>query len=368
MPVPMMDLRKQYAGLKAEIDAAVAAVFERQQFRGGPEVDAIEQGIAAFVGAPYGIGVSTGTDAILLPLRAIGLQPGDEVITTPFTFFATAGATVNAGGTPIFVDIDPVTFNLDVSQIEQHINERTKALLPVHIFGQCVDMDPLLALAEKYRLPVVEDSCQSIGAKYKGRNACTMGALSGISFYPSKNLGAAGEGGLVVGTDKQLADTVRLLRSHGAGRTYYHDLVGTNSHLHTVQAAVLNVKLKHLHAWNERRRAIAALYHALFSEVDEVVMPKTLDGNHHVWHQYVIRLPRRDAAQAYLKEHGIECGVFYPLPLHRQKCFAHLKSAQSVCPEAERASQEVLALPIYPEMTDGQVAEVVAGIKAFLAS
>jgi len=367
MPASMMDLRKQYAGMKEEIDAAVLGVLETQHFRGGPIVEEFERAIAELCGAQQGIAVSTGTDAILLPIKALDLEPGDEVITTPFTFFATAGATVNGGGVPIFVDIEPDTFNIDTKLIEAQINERTKAIVAVHIFGQCADMDEILALAKKHDLVVIEDVAQSLGARYRGRPAGSMGAAAGTSFYPSKNLGAAGEGGLVVATDKALGDKVRLLRSHGAGRTYYHDLVGTNSHLPTIQAAVLQVKLKYLAGWNARRGEIAALYHRLFAEMPEVTRPAVREYNDSVWHQYVIRLPRRDEALEFLKARGIECGVFYPLPLNKQKCFAHLKSAQCACPVAEQASREVLALPIHADLTDEQVHEVVDGIKAFLA-
>lgn len=367
MPVPMLDLKKQYAAIKEEIDAAVAEVFTAQLFRGGPKVDAFEKAIAAYTGVPHALGVSSGTDALLLPLKAIGLKPGEEVITTPFTFFATAGAIVNAGGVPIFVDIDPATFNLDVAQVASQITARTRAIVPVHLYGQCADMDPLIALAEKNGLYLIEDSAQALGARYHGRPACSMGHAAGISFYPTKNLGAAGEGGMVAARDETLAEAVRLLRAHGAGSTYIHSIVGTNSHLHAIQAAVLGVKFRYLEAWNDRRRAHAAYYDRCFAELPEVTTPMVAPGNVHVYHQYVIRLPRRDQAKALFQERGIGCGVFYPVPLHRQECFAPFGCGRAKCPEADRASQEVLALPIAPELEPEQLEEVVQAVKDHLA-
>lgn len=367
MPVPMLDLKAQYAEIRAEINAAIAEVLAAQQFRGGPKVEAFEKAIAEYVHAPYALGVASGTDALLLPLKALGLKPGDEVITTPFTFFATAGAIVNAGAIPVFVDIEPHTFTIDAAQIEGHITGRTRAILPVHLYGQCADMDPILALAEKRGLAVIEDSAQALGATYKGRPACSMGQAAAVSFYPTKNLGAAGEGGMVTARDKTLADTVRLLRAHGAGTTYIHTLIGTNSHLHSIQAAVLGVKLRYLEAWNAKRRRNAAYYYESFAEYPEVVRPAVGEGNTHVYHQYVIRLPRRDAARELFQRRGIGCGVFYPLPLHRQECFAAYGCGKAQCPEADRASREVLALPIYPELTTGQMDEVVAAVRDHLS-
>ncbi len=326
-------------------------------------VEGFEKAIADYVGAPHALGVSTGTDAILLMLWALDLKPGDEVITTPFTFFATGGAIVNAGATPVFVDIDPATFNMDPALIEAAITPKTRAIVAVHIFGQCADMDPIFAIAKKHDLVVFEDAAQALGAKYKGRNACSMAAGAGISYYPSKNLGAAGEGGMVVANEVWLFDKVRLLRAHGAEKTYIHQLVGTNSHLHALQAAVLHAKLPQLDAWNARRREIAAAYEIAFADLPEIVTPKTLPGNEHVWHQYVVRIPRRDDALALLRANEIECGVFYPLPLHRQECFAPYGCASAHCPEADRTSAEVLALPIFPEMTEAQQAHVIATLR-----
>ncbi|HEX72642.1 MAG TPA: DegT/DnrJ/EryC1/StrS family aminotransferase [Candidatus Hydrogenedentes bacterium] len=367
MPVPMLDLKAQYASIKGEIDAAVAEVLASQQFRGGPKVEALEQAIARYVGAPHAIGVASGTDALLLPLKAVGLRPGDEVITTPFTFFATAGAIVNAGGTPVFVDIDPDTYNINPHLIASRITDRTRAIIPVHLYGQCADMDPILDIAARRDLHVIEDAAQAIGARYLGRPACSMGHAAAISFYPTKNLGAAGEGGMVAARDDSIAAMVRLLRAHGAGTTYIHTLVGMNSHLHSIQAAVLGVKLRYLDTWNAKRRENAAYYNSRFAAMPEIVVPKTLPGNDHVFHQYVIRLPRRDAARALFQERGIGCGVFYPLPLHRQECFAPFGCGGAECPEADCAAQEVLALPIYPELTTEQMDEVVQAIKEHLA-
>ncbi len=367
MSVPMMDLKKQYARLKPEIDAAVAEVLTSQQFRGGPQVENLEQAIAAMTETPHAMGVSSGTDALLLPLKALSLAPGDEVITTPFTFFATAGAIVNAGGIPVFADIDPVTFNINVDQIEGLITPRTRAVVPVHLYGQCADMMPLLEIARKHDLVVIEDAAQALGASYQGRPACSMGHAGAISFYPTKNLGAAGEGGMVAAKDDAIAEKVRLLRAHGAGSTYIHSMVGTNSHLHAIQAAVLNVKLRYLKEWNEQRRAHARHYNQHFAVMPEVTPPLELPGNYHVYHQYVIRLPRREEARKLFQERGIGCGVFYPLPLHRQDCFKPYGCENAQCPEADRASREVLALPIVPELTTDHLDEVIAAVKDHLA-
>jgi dTDP-4-amino-4,6-dideoxygalactose transaminase len=359
----MLDLRAQYARIKEEVDAAVAAVLTAQQFRGGPEVERFEHEMTDYVGAAHAIGVSSGTDALFLALKALGVRPGDEVITTPFTFFATAGAIVNAGAVPVFADIDPRTFNLDVLQVEGHLTSRTRAVLPVHLYGQCADMDPLMALADKHGLTVVEDAAQAIGARYHDRAAGSMGRAAAFSFYPTKNLGAAGEGGLVTTNEADLANTLRLLHCHGAGTTYVHEMVGFNSHLQTIQAAVLRVKLRHLEAWTEARRDHAAYYNERFAELPRVTVPLEAPGCRHVYHQYVIRIPERDRAQELFQRRGIGCGVFYPVPLHRQKCFAHLASANAACPEAERTSREVLALPIFPELTREQQDEVIAAVR-----
>lgn len=367
MPVPMLDLRAQYASIKAEIDAAVAEVFAAQQFRGGPKLEVFENAMADYIQAEQAIGVASGTDALYLLFRAIGLKPGDEIITTPFTFFATAGAIVNAGGRPVFVDIDPVTYNIDAEQVEARIADQTRGILPVHLYGQCADMDPLFEIAERQGLYLIEDGAQAVGAKYGDEPACSIGHAAALSFYPTKNLGGAGEGGMVVVNDMSLGDTVRLLRTHGAGQTYVHELVGTNSHLDALQAAVLLVKLKHLDAWNAKRREHAAYYDAHLAELPEVTIPAEACGNYHIYHQYVIRLPERDAARELFEERGIGCGVFYPIPLHKQECFAFLDCAKTPCPEAEKACREVLALPMYPELVPDQLDEVITAVKDHLS-
>ncbi len=363
MAVPMLDLKAQYAKIKDEVDAAVAEIFNAQQFRGGPVVEGFEAAMAAYLGADHGIAMASGTDALLIMLRAVGVQPGDEVITTPFTFFATAGAIVNVGAVPVFVDIEPDTFNLDTGLVERAITGKTRAILPVHVFGQCVDMDPILEVGRKHGVVVVEDAAQAVGAKYKGRSACTLGMAGALSFYPTKNLGAAGEGGMIITNDAQLAQTARVLRCHGSVTQYHHDEVGVNSHLHALQAAVLRVKLPYLDGWNARRGEVRTYYDEQLGGLPGVVLPTVADFGDPVWHQYVIRLPRRDEALTLLQSRGIGCGVFYPKPLHRQKCFAHLDCRHAACPEADRACGEVLALPVYPELTTAQQDEVIAAIR-----
>lgn len=367
MPVPMLDLQAQYRRIQPEIDAAVAEVFESQRFIGGPEVEGLEKAVAEYLAVEHAIGVASGTDALLLSLKALGVNSGDEVITSTFSFFATAGAAANAGATPVFVDIDPDTFNIDVSQIEARITEWTRAIMPVHLFGQCADMDPILEIAAKHKLPVVEDAAQAIGARYKGRPACTIGNAAALSFYPTKNLGGAGDAGMVIARDARLAEAVRRLRNHGADTAHLHKVVGTNSRLDAIQAAVLEVKLKYLDGWNEQRRAHAAYYNTRFANMPEVTTPVERGGNHHVYHQYVIRIPARDAARELFERRGIGCSVFYPLPLHQQECFRAFGCHETACPRAVEASKEVLALPIYPELTPEQQDQVVDAVKEHLA-
>jgi len=366
MAVPMIDLRAQYRSIKPEIDAAIAEVFETQGFVGGPKVEQFEAGIARYLGVEHAVAVASGTDALLLSLKAAGVKDGDEVITTTFSFFATAGAIANVGAKPVFVDIDPATFNIDATQIESRVTGRTRAIVPVHLYGQCADMDPIMAVAAKHGLRVIEDAAQSLGARYKGRLGSTLGDAAAISFYPTKNLGGAGDGGMVVTKDRELAGAVRLLRAHGGDQSYYHRVVGTNSRLDAIQAAVLHVKLKYLEQWNERRRANAAHYDRLLKQMPEVVTPVEAPGNYHVYHQFVIRLPQRDEAKALLTRKGIGCAVFYPVPLHSQQCFQHLGYGQTDFPRASQACKEVLALPMYVELTPDQQGEVVAALKEHL--
>lgn len=369
MPVPLLDLRAQYRTIKDEIDAAVAEVFATQQFIGGSKVEALEAAVAAYTGASYTVGVASGTDALLLLLKAAKVGPGAEVITTPFTFFATAGAIHNAGARPVFVDIDPLTYNIDVSGIESRITERTRAILPVSLFGQCADMDPIVEIGKRYGLCVIEDAAQSIGARYKGRASCGLADAGALSFFPSKNLGGAGDGGMAVTSDEGLREGVRLLRNHGAdGGAYLHRIVGTNSRLDALQAAVLLVKLGHLDAWAEQRRAHAAYYDRCFADLPDVITPHVSEHCYHVYNQYVIRLPERDRARKLLLDRGIGCNVYYPLSLHEQECFLHLGYAADDFPESSRASREVLALPVYPELMREQQDEVIAAVKYHIAS
>ncbi len=366
MSVPMLDLGAQYDRIKNELTEAVTEVFETQGFVGGPNVQGLEQEIAQFLGAEHALAVASGTDALILALRAVGVKPGDEVIATTFSFFATGGAIANAGATPVFVDIDPATYNIDPTQIEARITERTKAILPVHLYGQCADMDAILAIAKKHNLAVVEDAAQAIGALYKDHAACTFGDAAALSFYPTKNLGGAGDAGMIIAGNDAVARQVDLLRNHGSDKTYHHIIVGTNSRLDAIQAAVLRIKLKYLAEWTEQRRTNAAYYDAQFAALDEVVTPAVREDCYHVYHQYVIRVPKRDAVLAFLRERGVGCAVFYPLPLHEQECFKPYGCHEMPCPNASQAAQEVLALPIYAELTREQQDEVVAGIKAAL--
>jgi dTDP-4-amino-4,6-dideoxygalactose transaminase len=365
--VPLIDLHAQYAPLREEILAAIARVCDRQRFILGPEVEAFEREIAAYLGVRHAIGVSSGTDALVVSLMALGVGPGDEVVTTAFSFFATAGAIVRVGATPKFVDIDPVTFALDPAGVERALTPRTQAILPVHLFGLCAEMEPILALAQRRGLPVVEDACQAIGARLDGRVAGTMGALGCFSFFPTKNLSAFGDAGLVVTGDDELARRVRRLRVHGMEPKYHHREVGGNFRLDEIQAAVLRVKLPHLERWTEGRRARAARYAQLFAEVGVrgLTLPVEPPGRRHVYHQYVVRARRRDALRAHLTEVGIGTEVYYPVPLHLQECFAELGYGPGDCPEAEAAAREGLALPVYPELTDAQQRLVVEAIRAF---
>jgi dTDP-4-amino-4,6-dideoxygalactose transaminase len=367
MSVPLLDLQAQYATIADEIQAAIGRVIASQGFILGPEVTACESEIAAYCGARHGIGVSSGTDALLAALMALEIGPGDEVITSPFTFFATAGAIARLGATPVFADIDPISFNIDPAAIERVITPRSRAIIPVHLYGQCAHMAPILDLAKRHGLAVVEDAAQAIGSSYEGRPAGSMGTMGCFSFFPSKNLGAFGDGGMVVTNDDQLAERLRTLRAHGSKPKYFHSMVGGNFRLDALQAAVVRVKLPYLERWTEARRRNAALYDRLLADLPGVVTPKPR-FERHVFNQYVIRGPERDRIQAALKERGIGTEIYYPLPLHRQDCFAYLGYSLGSLPQAEQAAKDVLALPIYPELKETQIAEVVAGIKAALTA
>jgi dTDP-4-amino-4,6-dideoxygalactose transaminase len=362
MKVPLLDLQAQYAAIRKEVDAAVRDVLERQQFVLGDKVDELEEQMAGYVGTEYAVGVASGTDAILLSLRALDIGAGDEVITTAFSFFATAGAIVNVGATPVFVDIDPKTFNIDPSLVERAITDRTRAILPVHIYGQCADMEPIVGLAEKHGLKVVEDLAQAIGAKYRGRSAGGIGDCGCISFYPTKNLGAYGDGGMVTTSDPQVAETLRMLRDHGSRGKYEHELVGTNSRLDEMQAAVLLAKLPHLEEWNEKRRQNAAYYDAKLAGLDGVETPHIAPENVSVYNVYTMRVRERDKVAEHLKREGIGCAVHYPRPLPLQECFDYLGYTAGDLPNSERASREVLSIPMYPELSREQMDAVVGAL------
>jgi dTDP-4-amino-4,6-dideoxygalactose transaminase len=366
MNVPLLDLRAQYSTIRSEIRAAIERVVESQHFILGPEVEALEREIAAFCKARFAIGVSSGTDALLAALVAIGTGPGDEVITTTYSFFATAGVIARLGARPVFVDIDPKTFNLDNTQVDKKITSRTKVIMPVHLFGQCAEMEPILKAASQNQIYVIEDAAQAIGSHEKGRQAGTMGDIGCFSFFPSKNLGAFGDGGMVITNDDHLAETVRVIRVHGAKPKYYHKIVGGNFRLDALQAAILCVKLKYLGQWSEQRRQAASRYRRLFEEMgllDQVSLLKDSPG--HIYHQFVARFPDRDRLQTFLRDKGIETAIYYPVPLHLQECFQHLGYQPGDFPQAEAAARESLAVPIYPEITEEQQKYVVEKIREF---
>jgi dTDP-4-amino-4,6-dideoxygalactose transaminase len=367
--VPLLDLVAQYQTIKDDVLAAMMAVIERQGFIMGPEVARLEAEIARLSHAKHGIACSSGTDALLLPLKALDLKPGDEVITTPFTFFATAGTVHNAGGTPVFVDIDPATFNISPRAIEAAITPRTRAIIVVHLFGQMAAMEEILPIAARHGLALIEDGAQSIGARRKvegtWRASGELGTVGTLSFFPTKNLGAWGDAGLMVTQDDALAARLSRLRLHGGSRQYMHEEVGTNSRLDTLQAAVLLAKLPHLSAWNEARKQNAARYTAAFTGHADICPPRVDPANDHIFHQYTIQVPRRDELQAFLKTKGIGHAVYYPLALHLQPCFAHLGYREGALPVAEAAMHSVLSLPIYPEMKRDQQDAVIEAVKSF---
>jgi dTDP-4-amino-4,6-dideoxygalactose transaminase len=361
--VPLLDLKAQYATIRDEIKEALDRVLESQRFILGPEVEALEREVAAYSQCRFGIGVSSGTDALLVALMAIDLKPGDEVITTPYTFFATAGTIVRLGGVPIFVDINPRTFNINPDQIESKISPRTRAIIPVHLFGQMADMDPIIDIAKRRDLTVIEDAAQAIGAEYKGRRAGSLGHFGCFSFFPSKNLGGFGDGGMVTANDEALAERVRMLRTHGHRSKYYNQFVGGNFRLDAIQAAVLRVKLRHLDQWTEGRRRNAGLYRKFLSS--GISLPIELIDGRHIYNQFVIRHPRRDGLMDHLKANGIGCEIYYPVSLHLQECFKELGGKPGDFPESESAALETLALPVYPELTEEMLSYVAAAIKQF---
>ena len=369
MRVPLLDLKAQYAPIREEIRAAIDRVCDSQMFILGPEVAALEEELARFCGVRCAVGVSSGTDALLIALMAAGIGAGDEVITPAYSFFATAGVVARLGAKPVFVDIEPETFNLDARQWEARITGRTKAIIPVHLYGRCAELDPVLAAAERRGILVIEDAAQAIGATDgKGRQAGTVGRMGCYSFFPTKNLGGFGDAGLVVTNDVALGESLKVLRVHGMSPKYYHKAVGGNFRIDALQAAVLRVKLKHLTAWNAGRRANADRYRGLFQEAglsSTVTLPRDVPG--HIYNQFVIRVPNRDRLQAFLGENGVGTEIYYPLPLHLQECFASLGGRKGELPVSEAVAADSLALPIYPELTPDQLRHVVASISAFYA-
>ncbi len=370
MQVPLLDLAAQYAPIRDAVVEAVTRVIDTQKFILGPEVEAFEAEAAAYLGARHAIGVSSGTDALLVSMMALDLGPGDEVIVPTYSFFATAGCVSRVGATPVLVDIDPVTYNLDIDAVRRAITPRTRAVVPVHLYGQAAEMAPLLAVAEEHGLPVIEDAAQAMGATYRDRALGTFGRFGCFSFYPSKNLGAAGDAGLVTVNDDETAARVRLLRVHGAQRTYHHEKVGGNFRMAAIQAAVLRVKLRHLDGWTEARRRNADRYRQLFAALAPaalVQLPVEAPDRRHIYNQFVIRAERRDALRDHLRARGIASEIYYPVPFHLQPCFAYLGVPAGTLPESERAADTTLALPIYSELTEAQQQHVVDTIAAFYA-
>jgi dTDP-4-amino-4,6-dideoxygalactose transaminase len=372
MHIPLLDLKAQYSTIRADVEAAIAEVMESQHFILGPKVEQCEQAIARYSRVARGIGVSSGSDALLACLMAEDIGPGDEVITTPYTFFATAGAIARLRATPVFVDIDPVTYNIDVEQIAAKITPRTRAIMPVHLYGQMADMDPIMAIAERHGLVVIEDAAQAIGAEDRGRRAGSIGHYGCFSFFPSKNLGAAGDGGMIVTNDAKRADKLTCVRGHGSRPKYYHRIVGGNFRLDALQAAIVTAKLVYLDGWTTARQNNAARYDRLFAkaglvERGQIVLPR-VTTNRHIFNQYVIRVSDRDALQSHLKQCNVGTEVYYPVPMHLQDCFAYLGHRAGEFPESERAAAETLALPVHPELTPEQAEYVVESVAAFVAT
>lgn len=379
-PVPLLDLKPQYQALKEELDAVVAEVVKSQYFILGPEVECFEHGVADYCKAKHGIGVSSGTDALIVAMMAMGIGEGDEVITTPYTFFGTVGSIVRLGATPVFVDIEPDSFNIDASQIKAVITPRTRAIAPVHLFGQMADMRAIKHIAREHDLLVIEDAAQAIGAKQNGHPACSTGHMSCLSFFPTKNLGGFGDGGMVITDDDEYATIARQLRNHGMEPKYFHARVGGNFRLDALQAAVLNVKLQHLDRWHEQRRDNASLYRKLFAEAGlgrtiealeagelnrGIVLPAEKDNNTHIYNQFVIYAEDRDGLMAHMKSNNVGCEIYYPLALHEQECFRLLGYPKGSFPNSERAAAMSLALPIYPDLKPEMIRRVVDVIADF---
>lgn len=374
MKIPILDLTRQYQALKAEIDAGLQRVVSSGRFILGPEVEALEREVAEFCGVKHAIGVASGTDALLLSLQALGVGPDDAVLAPSFTFFATAGVVHNVGASPVFCDVHPRTYNIDLGHVRSILKSRkdrpVKAIIPVHLYGQMADMDALLLLAQEFGLHVIEDAAQAVGAEYKGHKAGAIGHLGCFSFFPTKNLGAYGDAGMVVTDDDALAERVGMLRVHGARPKYHHHMVGYNSRLDALQAAILRAKLPHLADWAKARQERAAQYDFLLGGLSELLLPDRVPDRTHIFHQYTIRVAssKRDALRAYLAERGIGTEVYYPLPLHLQPCFRHLGYREGDLPESERASREVLSLPMFPELSEEELECVAGEIKRFFCA
>jgi dTDP-4-amino-4,6-dideoxygalactose transaminase len=376
MKVPLLDLKAQYLAIKAEVDSAVAEVMESQHFILGPKVEECEKAIARYSTCSHAVGVSSGSDALLACLMAENIGVGDEVITTTYTFFATAGAIARLGATPVFVDIDPVSYNLNASQIESKVTPRTRAIIPVHLYGQMADMDAVMQVAEKHGLIVIEDAAQAIGGEYKGRRAGSIGHYGCFSFFPSKNLGTAGDGGMIVTQNAQRAEKLMVLRGHGSKPKYHHKIIGGNFRLDAIHAAIVSAKLPHLDDWTAARQRNAKRYDQLFKEAgmttavhgsSSVTIP-IVTTDRHIFNQYVIRVSRRDELQAALKAQGVGTEVYYPVPMHLQDCFAYLGHGAGAFPESEKVAEHTLALPIHPELTEPQAKYVVDCIRDFYSA
>ena len=368
MKVPLLDLKAQFKDIREEVLTAIAGVCDDQSFILGQRVALLEEDMAAYLGCRYAVGVASGSDALLLSLMSLAILPGDDVITVPFTFFSTAGVVSRLHARPVFVDIQPDTFNIDPEQIERKITSRTKAIIPVHLFGQCADMEKILDVANRHGVKVIEDACQAIGAEYNGKKAGTFGYTGCFSFFPSKNLGGVGDGGLIATNDKALTELLLALRVHGSRSDYNHDHIGLNSRLDALEAAVLRIKLKNLNRWNAKRVQNAAYYKKLFAEaelLEQVDLPSTVSGNLHVFNQFTIRAQKRDQLMAHLKEQEIGHKVYYPVPLHLQECYQLLGYKKGDLPVSEQMASEVLSLPIYPELSHSQMEMVVETIKEF---
>ncbi|MGC8594412.1 MAG: DegT/DnrJ/EryC1/StrS family aminotransferase [Candidatus Kryptoniota bacterium] len=388
MRVPLLDLKAQYAAHKKELDQAILRVVESQHFILGPEVENLEKKLCSYLGSKYAIGVSSGTDALLIALMAIGIKPGDEIIVPTFSFFATAGVVARMNAIPVFTDIDPVTFNIDPDDVLRKVSRRTRAIIPVHLYGQSADMEPIVEIAHKYSLKVIEDGAQAIGAQYKdGRCVGTIGDIGCFSFFPSKNLGGYGDGGLVVTNDDDLAERLMIMRVHGGKPKYFHKVIGGNFRLDAIQAAVLNVKLTYLDDWSNRRRKNSEIYSRLFinaglaekegviefSNGNKVLLPEPVykysgHKNYHIYNQYVIRVQKRDQLKEYLAQNEIGTEIYYPVPFHRQECFSYLNNSDEDFPHSNFAAEHSLALPIFPELNEDQIEWVVRKISEFVSS